>query len=258
MPILRMENIAETSLTLSSRKRRIAAFLIDHFILIIILILMVILFMDSEEFENHSPEKIQSTITSVFLPWLLFYFAKDSIRGMSLGRWIMGIMIRDSERIDEIPSFMRLFMRNTLLIIWPIEFIVLASNKEKKRLGDKLSRTTVFKNPEKQSVIPKALVIITSVIAFFSIAFFFVFSTIKQTNAYKTAINHIEKNEMLLKEIGDIKDYGTMPGGNISITNNRGEAHLQITVVGEEKEVEVTVSLTKEPGEEWKVIDLHY
>ena len=253
-----MQPLAHLSIELSSRKRRIAAFLIDLFIMMFLLFFMIYLFIDSEEFNQRNQDKIQSTIQSVILPWILFCFAKDSFRGSSIGKWIMGIRIRDSEYPDEIPSFFRLFMRNTFLIIIPIEFIVLASNKDKKRLGDKLSRTIVVKNPNSQSVILKAFTLLSFIIAFFSLTFLFVFSLIKQSDAYKTAVIHIEKNEVLREEIGGIKDYGIIPSGNINTSNGKGNARLEITVIGEEKEVEVTVILTKESQGEWEVKDLYY
>ena len=84
------------------------------------------------------------------IPGFFLYFLKDAIKGISIGKWIMGIMVRDAVNVDNIPSIGRLFLRNLLVIIWPIEFFILATNDEKKRLGDKIAKTTVVKNPTRR------------------------------------------------------------------------------------------------------------
>src|SRR5688500_12026841 len=90
--------------------------------------------------------RMTSTMFAVMLPGFLLYFAKDSIQGISIGKWIMGIMVRDQMNPNEIPSFGRLLIRNLFIIIWPVEFIVLAANPDKKRLGDTVVKTIVVKN----------------------------------------------------------------------------------------------------------------
>jgi hypothetical protein len=47
-----------------------------------------------------------------------------------------------------------------------------------------------------------------------------------------------------------------MPGGNVSTTNNTGEAHLQITVIGNKKDIKVVADLTKNQGSDWQLVNL--
>ena len=85
----------------------------------------------------------------------------------------------------------------------------------------------------------------------------FVGSAMKNSDAYKVAITEIEKNEEILSETGGITGYGMMPTGNVSISNGNGQAQLEIKVLGNEKDLNVGVYLTKEPNGEWKLIELN-
>ena len=250
------ENL-EKEYILSSRKRRIAAFIIDHFTFTFLIVGIVFLslgtdFMDENNFNNLTTKMLPTMIIGFVL-----YFAKDSIKGISPGKWIMGIMVRDESNPTEVPSFGRLLIRNLFLIIWPIEFIVLASSQEKKRLGDKTAKAIVVKNPNKPTKLPRILALAAVGIAFFTFTFLFVGSAMKNSDAYKVALTEIEKNEEILSETGGITGYGMMPTGNVSISNGNGQAQLEIKVLGNEKDLNVGVYLTKEPNGEWKLIELN-
>jgi uncharacterized RDD family membrane protein YckC len=250
------ENL-EKEYLLSSRKRRIAAFLIDHFTFTFLIVGIVFLslgtnFMDETNFGN-----LMSKMLPVISTGLLIYFAKDSMKGVSPGKWVMGIMVRNDNNPNEVPSIGKLFVRNLFLIIWPIEFIVLASSQEKKRLGDKTVKAIVVKNPNKPTKLPRILALAGIGIIFFTFMFLFAGSAMKNSDAYKVAISEIEKNEEIISEIGGIKDYGMMPTGSVNISNGYGEAQLSIKVIGNEKDLNVWAYLTKEPNGEWKLIELN-
>ena len=191
------------------------------------------------------------------LPGLFLYFAKDSIKGISVGKWIMGIMVRDANNSTIIPSFGRLLVRNLFIVIWPVEFLVLAFSQEKKRLGDKTAKTIVFKNPIKPTKLPRILALVTVGLAFSAFVLLFVGAAMKSSDAYKLAIKEIEKNPEIRTETGRIKGYGMMPGGSINITNGYGEAQMDIEVLGKETDLSVGVYLTKKPNGEWKLIEMN-
>src|SRR5258708_3059395 len=117
----------ETVLTfaLSSRKRRIAAFIIDHFALTFLMVAVIFLALGPGYLDDNNGGKMALTMSAVMVPGFILYFAKDSINGISLGKWVMGIMVRDENDPQEIPSVGRLFIRNLFILIWPVEFIVL-------------------------------------------------------------------------------------------------------------------------------------
>ncbi len=251
-----MNEELDQKLDLSSRKRRIAAFLIDHFVLTFLMVSIVFLALGPNYMDENNIGKMTSSMLTVMLPGFLLYFAKDSIQGISIGKWIMGIMVRDQINPNEIPSFGRLLVRNLFIIIWPVEFIVLAANQDKKRLGDKVSKTIVVKNPNKPTKLPRALALVGIGITFFSFTFFFVGAAMKNSDAYKVAITEIERNQEILDETGGIKGYGFMPTGNVNISNGNGQAQLEIKVLGNEKDMSVGVYLTKETNGEWMLVKL--
>ena len=149
-----MNEESEQENKLSSKGRRIAAFVIDHFVMTFLMVAMVFVALGPDFMDNDNMGKMPTVMLAVMLPGFLLYFAKDSVKGISVGKWIMGIMVRDASNHDEVPSFGRLFLRNLFVIIWPVEFIVLASSPERKRLGDKTAKTVVVENPNKPAKLP--------------------------------------------------------------------------------------------------------
>lgn len=206
--------------------------------------------------DENSMSSMINTMLVVMLPGLLLYFAKDTIKGISLGKWVMGIMVRELNHPHDVPSFIKLFTRNLLLFIWPVEFIVLCLDQDRRRLGDKAAGTIVVNNPKKSSRAPRILATIGVGIAFFAFTFLFAGSAMKSSDAYKVAVKEIEVNEEILNETGGIKGYGIMPSGSINIANGQGEARLQINVLGNKRDLMVTVYLTKGPNGQWDLIEL--
>lgn len=250
------EQTTELKFPKSSRKRRIAAFIIDHFVMTFLMVSIVFIALGPNFMDENNPSKMMTTMLFVMIPGFILYFAKDSLKGISVGKWIMGIMVRDENDQNENPSFGRLFLRNLFIIIWPVEFIVLATNDQKKRLGDKVSKTVVVKNPNKPTKLPRILALIGVGVVFFVFVFFFAGSAMKNSEAYKVAISEIEKNEEILSGTGGIKGYGMMPTGNVSISNGQGQAQLEIKVLGNKKDLNVSVYLEKEPNGQWEIIEM--
>lgn len=250
------EQTTELTFLKSSRKRRIAAFIIDHFVMTFLMVSIVFIALGPNFMDENNPSKMMTTMLLVMIPGFILYFAKDSLKGISAGRWIMGIMVRDEGNQNEIPSFGRLFLRNLFIIIWPVEFIVLATNEQKKRLGDKVAKTIVVKNPNKPTKLPRILALIGVGFIFFVFVFLFTGSAMKSSDAYKIATKEIEQNKEIIDETGGIKGYGMMPTGNISISNGQGQTQLEIKVLGNTKDLNVSVYLEKGPNGEWKLIEM--
>ena len=252
-----MNEQLEQKLQVSSRKRRIAAFIIDHFVMTFLMVSIVFLALGTNFMDENNIGKMMITMFAAMIPGFLLYFAKDSIKGISIGKWIMGIMVRDANNPNEIPSFGRLLMRNLFVIIWPVEFIVLASNPERKRLGDKTIKTIVVKNPNKPGKSPRILALVG--VGFSFIAFLVVFTgmVLKNSEAYKVATKEIEQNQIILDETGGIQGYGMMPTGSVNIKNGYGQAQLKIKVIGNNKNLNISTYLTKEPNGEWKLIEMN-
>jgi hypothetical protein len=78
----------------------------------------------------------------------------------------------------------------------------------------------------------------------------------KNSDAYKVAIIEIEKNEKIITETGGIKGYGMMPTGNVSTSNGQGQAQREIKVLGNTKDLNVSVYLEKESDGQWRLIEM--
>ncbi|WP_424494191.1 RDD family protein [Salinimicrobium sp. GXAS 041] len=184
--------------------------------------------------------------------------AKDNYKGISFGKWVMGIVGRDENYKIHSPSHLKLFARNLPLIIWPVEFIAILFSKNKQRLGDKLGKTLVFQNPERPKKLLRVLPVIGLGVIFFILFFTFVSSALKSSEAYKLAISEIERNEEIIEYVGGIKDFGWMPTGEVSVQNGEGTATYDINVIGESKEMSVKVELVKPKNGEWEITSFHY
>ena len=241
------------------RAKRLGAFMIDHFFILSSTVTLFFLIlgpniMDTED-EILTPFTVMLT-----LPLLLFglYFGKDSYKGISLGKWILGIMVRKADDHSQVPSSINLFLRNLLLVIWPVELIVLALSTDKKRLGDKSFGTEVVENPVQPSSRARVAAIVAPFVLIFVSVAFIVFGALKNSSAYKAAIAEIEQNEEILGVTGRIVGYGWLTSANVSVTNGEGEAYYRIAVKGENQDVVVFIDLYKDFGEDWEVERLEW
>lgn len=86
----------------------------------------------------------------------------------------------------------------------------------------------------------------------------FVFSTIRNSEAAETARTYLRTNEQLKREIGEVKDFGSFVTGNINVQNQNGEATINLKVYGERKTVNATVSLAYRSNQDWRVTEAFY
>ena len=86
----------------------------------------------------------------------------------------------------------------------------------------------------------------------------FAFSTMNNSEAAETARTYLRTNEELKRDIGEIKDFGSFPTGNINTQNQNGEATLNLKVYGERKTVNATVSLAYRSNQNWRVTEAFY
>ncbi len=240
----------------SSRKKRIAAFLIDHFI--VTLLLVVIVFVTNPDFFGSNDPHINTAALLCGVVVLFLFFAKDSFKGAGLGKRMMGIMVSDKHQPGSVPSFWRLLIRNLLLIFWPVEFIVLCVDINKERLGDKIAETIVLDNPRPNKKTLKITGLAATGLVAILLVVFFIGNVIKNTDAYKAAIQQIEATPEIMEATGGITGYGILPEGNIQITDDSGQAEFFVKVFGKEKNMEVYISLEKKPQEQWKTRKMEY
>lgn len=245
----------DTQPELASRKSRILAFMFDHLLLTIMTVLPILFYAFRIEDANFS--QMFSVFTVTVIIGISFYFFKDMIKGVSPGKWLLGIGVRDQKNDEKVPSNMRLFMRNVPILIWIVEVFVLAFSKQKQRLGDQLANTVVVKT-HKMKLWKKILAIVSAIVLFFIILFTSIIIIMKSSDAYETAENYIEDSRQIQRETGGIKDFGMIPSGSVNISNGYGEAFFTIKVIGKDKDVYVNLFMVKQPNTEWVVQEIHH
>ena len=124
----------------ASRRRRYFALYIDWIIACMIAV-PFLSFLPLEQDPN------EYYIIGIFLTSILFIF-KDCLLGMSFGKCLLGIAVRDSIDYNKTPVVYRLILRNVSLLflplLWPIEFIAILLGNEKRRIGDRIAKTDVI------------------------------------------------------------------------------------------------------------------
>lgn len=237
---------------IASRKSRIFAFMIDYIILSAIFGMLNIKFIINPETETELLLFLFFVGMAIFL--LIFSF-KDAFKGRSIGKWIIGIGVREKGNLNEIPSIPKLFLRNLILPLGFIEFLVLALNKDKQRIGDRLANTVVIKTKE-MSILKKIIVVLSTVVLIFLFMFALILMMLKSSDAYKASEDFILQDENIIEKTGGIEGFGFFPTGSIQTTNGYGEGIFTIKVKGKEKDVYVNVYSTKEPREDWYVQEI--
>jgi hypothetical protein len=182
---------------------------------------------------------------------IISFLLKDCFNGVSLGRYLMGIAVRDINNSEVIPSKKRLILRNFSMLAWPFEFLVLLFTKQ--RVGDRISHTEVIFLKKKRSFWKNGIIGLFTFICVIMIFVLIIAESFKHSEAYQTSINYIQQNKEIQTETNGIQGYGWFPQGSISLSNTRGSAEFEIKVIGNTKNVIAWIELSKEPLADWKV-----
>jgi len=86
----------------------------------------------------------------------------------------------------------------------------------------------------------------------------FAFHTIGNSEAAETARFYLRSNEILKRDIGEVKDFGSLVTGNINVQNANGEATLHLKVIGERRTVNASVDLAYRSNRNWRVTGASY
>ena len=108
-------------------------------------------------------------------------------------------------------------------------------------------------------IIGGVLGVLALIVALFVVAIgWFVFRTIGNSEAADTARTYLRNNEILKRDIGQVKDFGWFVTGNINVQNNDGVATLYLTVNGEKRDVKAKVDLSYRSNRAWRVTGASY
>jgi len=155
---------------LSSKTIRVFAGLIDY-VFIFSFAGFCLFFVLNTTLELISSE-IGLKILMLFPFIFIVYCFKDCLYGISPGKYVVGIAVRDKDDYLKTPNVFHLFLRNILLIIWPLEILMLILSKKKQRLGDIIAKTIVVRNHDVRLryVLLRLFVIVIIIIIIFAVS----------------------------------------------------------------------------------------
>ena len=235
---------------------RIGAFIIDHIIIVVVLLapFLIFIFRNTQD----DPAKIFRMFPILMVVAFFVYCLKDCVNGASIGKRVMGLAVRNSLDISVTPPISKLFVRNILTFIWPIEFLVIICSANKTKIGDKIAHTDVFRSERKVKI---SIIIITVVLAIsiFVISLFMGISSIfKNDDSYKMAVSYIENNTEIITLIGEVQNYGFIPSGSLNYSGGYGQAVYSIKVIGSKNTIYVHVQMEKKPNKDWEITYFDY
>lgn len=121
-------------------EKRLLAFLIDFILLCLVhLVVYGIILLSISDYSGAALMVVISVSTTITF---FVYLIKEYPKGMSPGKRLMHLGVRDEMDGTGIPGKLRLFLRNLLILFGPVEFILLVCGR--RRIGDWLTKTNVF------------------------------------------------------------------------------------------------------------------
>jgi hypothetical protein len=150
----------KVELKLSRRTSKFVAFILDIMAIQVIAALVLVLLV----FTVMAGAKVFAIFITYSTVILIFYIFKD-IRGISIGKWVTGIMVRNEKNPENKPNALNLILRNLTIIIFPFEFFVFAITN--KTIGDRISKSIVVDNTFCAKKIYRIIVTVIIIILFF-------------------------------------------------------------------------------------------
>lgn len=252
----------------ASRKRRIMALLIDvwFFGYLTSVFMYLVFFIFKTPWDT---PVIHNSLSLSFVIWAtssLIFAAKDSYKGMGLGKLVMGIRVCRSDGAQASP--VSGIIRNIPLLIWPIEALVMVVSSSKRRIGDYAADTQVRRDKRINSssrwlgllfilgiywAAPSLPDIEFSEQGLMDISQLIV----KQSHVYELAEEKIRQEHAVVDLIGVIKSINVRNASNVVINNDGGEAEFVLDVTGEHGVLPVMVRF-KRSESEWQLIQMRF
>jgi hypothetical protein len=86
----------------------------------------------------------------------------------------------------------------------------------------------------------------------------FALYSVGNSEAAVKAKDFLRKSDKLKADIGEVKDFGSIVTGSVTVHNGEGEATLNLKVVGDHKTVNASVHLVLVSGSTWRVSSASY
>ena len=86
----------------------------------------------------------------------------------------------------------------------------------------------------------------------------FVFYQIGNSEAARKSKDFLRTNEKLKQDIGEVKDFGSIVTGSVSLSGGSGNAKINLKVIGDRNTVNASVDLVLVSGSSWRVSAASY
>lgn len=97
-----------------------------------------------------------------------YLFCGPAFLPNTIGRFVAGVKVVDSESGHKV-SWEKAFVRMLTLGLWPVEMLMIAFSKTKRRLGDRLAKTEVRIDPARISFWKRFLPVVALIFCIFSL-----------------------------------------------------------------------------------------
>jgi uncharacterized RDD family membrane protein YckC len=203
--------IQHTTETLAAPWRRILAFFLD-----IIFIVCFVRFALFPIFIAKNWDIVFHFQKSIVIPAVvaaLLLLLKDSLFGVSVGKFFCSIGIKKVKKNTPIPTFLELFIRNIPLFLLPVELFLLVFHRYSRRWGDYLvgsfvlnSSNEIKKNPIRW--LSKRVIFLFLLLCLIISGYFLSAPLqVKKSYAYEITKKKLENDEKLLQNFGKIVKY---------------------------------------------------
>jgi hypothetical protein len=102
------------------------------------------------------------------------------------------------------------------------------------------------------------LVFVFLVLIFVGVIVGVAFYEIGNSEATVKAKDFLRNNKQLKDDIGEVKDFGSIVTGSVSVVNDNGTATINLKVIGSQKTVNASVDLIFVQGGAWRVSSASY
>jgi hypothetical protein len=85
-----------------------------------------------------------------------------------------------------------------------------------------------------------------------------IFYSVGHSDAAATAREYLRRNEKLKRDVGPVREFGSLVTGGLNARNAEGDATLKLKVMGEQRTVKATVVLAYNTSGKWQVTDASY
>lgn len=241
----------------SSTGKRLFAFLLDFIFALLIANTLLQIFRG-----EHWDLEIQSKEFSDLFPFyasIFFVLIFKDIFACSIGKFLLGMRIRNIDDFSKGPTMGILIKRNILILLLPLEVIVILRDAYARRIADKFWRTVVIDDKKAMRAILRIFLGNIILFGFFSLAILLQNSGIQKTAAFQTAEKAIRTNpafQSLLEEDMRIEE----PEMNLYLKVNAEKPSLVRARVGNDeigKRVSVSLILRENPLS-WEVLDIKF